>query len=209
MVNPAFDTGSRRTFVWTRYRRRQRANCGCNGHPRNVERFQHEHEGEIQIIMGTAEESDWDEMAAMQRPRRNQASHFIDASYPVVIAESGFVSWTLGIEKTSLARISSRASILELKGGNFLTQVPGEAWMILKPGRNESYEALKKRIQSVSNGVVSQFGAPFSATVSSTTTGILPPLSGRQCIPQRQRTEPMPSDCGDCNELTSIGMKNH
>ncbi|MEE2900840.1 MAG: Sapep family Mn(2+)-dependent dipeptidase [Myxococcota bacterium] len=130
--------------------------------------------GKIQIIMGTAEESNWDGMRRYAKTS-TQPEHLvsIDASYPVVIAESGFVSWTLGIEKTSLARISSRASILELKGGNFLTQVPGEAWMILKPGRNESYEALKKRIQSVSNGVVSQFGAPFSATVSSTTTGIL------------------------------------
>ena len=45
--------------------------------------------------------------------------------------------------------------------------------MIIKPGRNESHEELKARVQSASNSQVSEFGAPFSATVSSTVGGVL------------------------------------
>ena len=142
--------------------------------------FKVETKGKIQIIMGTAEESNWDGMRRYAKTS-TQPEHLIsiDASYPVVIAESGFVSWSLGIEKTSLAKISSRASIVNIRGGNFLTQVPGEAWMILKTGRNETSEALKQRVQQVANKQVGLFGAPFSATVSSTTSGVLVTAFGK------------------------------
>ncbi|MCB9651937.1 MAG: M20/M25/M40 family metallo-hydrolase, partial [Deltaproteobacteria bacterium] len=89
--------------------------------------------GQVQAIMGTGEEHDWAPMAAFAKSRP-QASTVIslDAGYPVVIAESGFVAWTLALPKESaFGRKKGCIEPLEVSAGQFLTQVPGEGRLAL------------------------------------------------------------------------------
>jgi len=136
--------------------------------------------GTIQIILGTGEEHNWDGMIAFAK-NESQPKYMIsvDASYPVVIAESGFVAWHLGIKKTSLARVSARAKIKTLSAGNFLTQVPGEAKMLLAPGRKEDGATLKDRVTAVLIDAISKHGKNFGGTVTATVGGVLVTTTGK------------------------------
>jgi dipeptidase D len=136
--------------------------------------------GTLQIVLGTGEEHDWDGMVAYAKSKP-QPKHMIsvDASYPVVIAESGFVAWHLGVKKTSLARVSQRARIDHLTAGNFLTQVPQKAQMVLIPGRAETRAALRKRVSQVMIEKIAKHGTEFSGTVTATTGGVLVTATGK------------------------------
>ena len=90
--------------------------------------------GQVQALMGTGEEHDWDPMVAFAKARP-QAPHVIslDASYPVVIAESGFVAWTLQLaHKPKHGRKKGCIQPVEASAGQFLTQVPGEGRLVLE-----------------------------------------------------------------------------
>ncbi len=96
---------------------------------RAMKRFGMKPPGRITALMGTGEEHDWDGMIAYAK-QKPHAKHTIslDAGYPVVIAESGFVNWHLSAP--SLPSPTARATcatIIEAQGGQFSTQVPGEA----------------------------------------------------------------------------------
>jgi len=101
-------------------------------------------ESSIQAIMGTGEESDWSGMKAFVKSRP-QAPNVIslDASFPVVIAESGFVAWTLEFPRLGPASERRCAAVKEVDAGQFLTQVPGEGRLVLeaKPGLAEAAKA--------------------------------------------------------------------
>jgi acetylornithine deacetylase/succinyl-diaminopimelate desuccinylase-like protein len=130
--------------------------------------------------MGTGEEHNWDGMRAYAKSQA-VPKHIIsvDASYPVVIAESGFVAWHLGIKKTSLASVSALARIHTLEAGNFLTQVPGKAHMILSPGRSETEEALQNRVTEAMMSQIAKHGSAFSGTVTSSQAGIMVTAKGK------------------------------
>ncbi|MEQ9498696.1 MAG: Sapep family Mn(2+)-dependent dipeptidase [Deltaproteobacteria bacterium] len=86
--------------------------------------------GKVQAILGTGEEHDWDGMVAYAK----KAPHAkfvvsIDANFPVVVAESGFVRWLLTAPRG--AGGDDCAEVTEAKAGQFLTQVPGEALLKL------------------------------------------------------------------------------
>lgn len=88
----------------------------------------------VQAILGTGEESDWSGMRAFVNSRPQPPNVIsLDASYPVVIAESGFVAWSLEIPRASTEEKAGCVRALEVDGGQFLTQVPGEAHLDLNP----------------------------------------------------------------------------
>ena len=83
--------------------------------------------GKIQAVIGTAEEHEWEGMERYAK-RERHAKHVIsiDASFPAVVAESGFVSWRLALPMKS-KKSKDCMPALEVNGGEFLTQVPGVA----------------------------------------------------------------------------------
>ncbi len=105
--------------------------------------------GMLVSIMGTGEEHDWDGMVryADSQPAAT-AMISVDASFPVVVAESGFVVWRLGVERHPSAGPTERAAVVDVNGGNFLTQVPGEATMRLQPAAGETVDALLARART-------------------------------------------------------------
>ncbi len=104
-------------------------------------------QGQILAILGTAEESDWDGMERYvgTQPLPQEVIS-VDAGFPVVIGESGFVAWHLGLPLTPTHK-SGGAVIIRAQGGEFLTQVPGSAFMQLLPPGKESLEGLLARAQ--------------------------------------------------------------
>ncbi len=101
-------------------------------------------QGQLQVIMGTGEESDWSGMQAFAKSRK-QAKNVIsiDASFPVVVAESGFVAWTLNIAKAAYTTGAKCIEVLDVKAGQFLTQVPGDGHLTMTaaPGLVAQVEA--------------------------------------------------------------------
>ncbi len=104
-------------------------------------------DGQLLAILGTGEEHDWDGMvryAGSQPLPRFTIS--VDAGFPLIIGESGFVAFWLALPEPPKAGPGSKARIVTLSGGEFLTQVPGEAWMALMPSAKETLEAFEKRV---------------------------------------------------------------
>lgn len=124
---------------------------------------------QVLAIMGTAEENDWSGMkryVAAKRPPLYTIS--VDAGFPVVIAEAGFVAWTLGIARKPADRVPSSVGpkIVDAAAGQFLTQVPAEATMDVVPATGQTVEALAALLEPIAARVVQERGAPFAASVS-------------------------------------------
>ncbi len=124
---------------------------------------------QVMAIIGNGEEHDWDGMqryVAAKRPPLFVVS--VDADYPVVIAEAGFVSWSVGMKRAMGDGVASSLGpkIVDAAGGEFLTQVPGEATMRVIPGARQSLEELKLELDRIAAEVVSRRGKPFLATVA-------------------------------------------
>lgn len=105
-------------------------------------------DGEVTLAIGTAEEEAWEGMrryAAQAKHARYTVS--LDAGFPVVSAQSGFVAWGVRAPAGKLPTAGKRPVIRELQGGLFLTQVPDHAWMVIEP-RGESVAALLSRAQA-------------------------------------------------------------
>ena len=105
-------------------------------------------DGQILAIIGTGEEQDWDGMeryAGTEPVPDNVVS--VDAEFPVVVGEAGFVEWRLAAP-VSPPKQRERAVIIDARGGEFLTQVPGEAHMTLAPAKLESAAQLLARVRA-------------------------------------------------------------
>lgn len=91
--------------------------------------FGYQPQGNLQVIMGTGEEHDWDGMIAYAKQATHPRSVIsVDAEFPVVVGESGFVAWKLSWPLVKAGKKKkSCLEATELKGGQFLTQIPGEA----------------------------------------------------------------------------------
>ncbi len=85
----------------------------------------------VRIVVGLGEEGDWEPFVRWSRSVDPQPADVIsvDAEYPVVTAESGFVSWMLG---RGLGMRGAGPYIAS--AGEFLTQVPGVAGITLEGG---------------------------------------------------------------------------
>lgn len=119
--------------------------------------------GQVVAVMGTAEEHEW---AGMRRYAASEPhARFVvslDASFPVVVAESGFVALRLAAPLGAPRRRPSKARAVDARGGNFLTQVPGDARLVLEPAPSEPVDALLARAARAAAQEASREGT-FSA----------------------------------------------
>lgn len=119
--------------------------------------------GRILAIIGTGEENDWTGMRRYVEANKPQPQFVIsvDANFPVVIAESGFVAWQLAAPLKPAAAGAKKSAkkctaAIEAKGGQFLTQVPGEASMTLAVAANESLDRLASRVHAAAAEVAKE-----------------------------------------------------
>jgi predicted dipeptidase len=107
--------------------------------------------GRISAVIGNGEEHDWDGMIAYAKEKPH-AKYVIslDASYPVVVAESGFVTWKLSVPKSVSAKKRGCAEVLSADVGRFLTVVPGEAKMTIAGLKKADVERALQRVQKES-----------------------------------------------------------
>ncbi len=119
-------------------------------------------QGRVLVIVGNGEESDWSGMQkyAASEPK---ATHVIsvDSNYPVVAAQSGFVAWNLEAPvgepvKDAAAKATLRA--VDVKGGEFLTQVPGTATLKLAPAPDSGRTA-EQALADVQAAITAEKGA--------------------------------------------------
>lgn len=130
--------------------------------------------GEIRVIVGNGEESDWDAMVEYARGGRAHPRHMIsvDASFPVVVSESGFVDF--GLIFSSPTKERSKAVVARAEAGEFLTQVPGSGVVELVPAPNETLASLEARARLASESCAQAIGgAPFRAEVSSSSDRVV------------------------------------
>jgi dipeptidase D len=103
--------------------------------------------GRVLVIIGNGEESDWAGMQAYAQ-KEPHPPHVIsvDADFPLVAAQSGFVAWNLeadaGADEGTRTAAAPRLRVTTLTGGEFLTQVPGQAQVTLLPVGMTAGEAL-------------------------------------------------------------------
>jgi dipeptidase D len=91
--------------------------------------------GRVLLIVGNGEESDWTGMRAYvaSTPKVPQVIS-VDAGFPVVAAQSGFVSWHLQAPVGTSPRGGPPGfEPLDVRAGEFLTQVPARASLRLAP----------------------------------------------------------------------------
>lgn len=124
---------------------------------------------QILAMMGTGEEHDWDGMqryVAAKRPPLFVVS--IDADYPVVIAEAGFVAWSVGMKRAMGDGTASSLGpkIVDATAGEFLTQVPGLASMRVIPGAKQTQEELKRELDRIILELSERRPKPYLAEVT-------------------------------------------
>ncbi|NTX11019.1 Sapep family Mn(2+)-dependent dipeptidase [Myxococcus sp. CA056] len=107
-------------------------------------------QGKVLVIVGNGEESDWNGMAkyAATEPKPTHVIS-VDSGYPVVAAQSGFVAWNL-VAPVGPALKSSKVALrpVDVKAGEFLTQVPGMATLKLLPGEEGSLAVALETVRS-------------------------------------------------------------
>jgi dipeptidase D len=127
--------------------------------------------GKIVAIIGLGEESNWD---GMLRYAKSEAKpeHVIsiDAEFPAVVAESGFVRWKLALPLAAPRALAQGGEapasasadcmpVVALEGGKFLTQVPGKA--VLTVGRSEQGGSARERLTMAMRGAL-RAGEPIA-----------------------------------------------
>lgn len=121
---------------------------------RTLKRFGIQPHGELAAVLGTGEESDWSGMVRYAKigiKARHTIS--VDASFPLVVAESGFVEWQLGVKMNPIGPMNSLEAgdqplVVDASGGQFLTQVPGQAQMRLVPPAGEPLHEFGQRVEA-------------------------------------------------------------
>lgn len=137
---------------------------------------------QLVAILGTAEEKSWDGMVRYaQTSTKPEHVVSIDASYPVVIAESGFVAWKVALPLGSPRPVDAgdRPRIERAQGGQFLTQVPGEATMTVLPARGEHAIALAHRLEPLGQDLAKTMGPGFELDVRTAGPRVIVRARGR------------------------------
>ncbi|MFP2925631.1 Sapep family Mn(2+)-dependent dipeptidase [Pyxidicoccus sp. 3LG] len=107
-------------------------------------------QGRVLVIVGNGEESDWTGMTkyAAANPKPTHVIS-VDSSYPVVAAQSGFVAWSLeAAVGESVKGGTATLRPVDVKGGEFLTQVPGAATLTLAPSAGRTPEQALADVQA-------------------------------------------------------------
>lgn len=124
--------------------------------------------GRVLAMIGTGEEHDWDGMKryADSLARKPAFVISVDAEFPVVIAESGFVAWELAAPAVAPRPKGSRcAEVTAARGGQFLTQVPGDAFVTFTAARGEAPEKLEKAARAATAEAGRRLGDGFTFEV--------------------------------------------
>jgi predicted dipeptidase len=111
-------------------------------------------EHDVVIAMGTGEEHSWGGMRryVAQAPPYEYAIS-IDAEFPVVVGESGFVAWGLKTPLVGRGEAGERATAVDVHGGLFLTQVPDHATLTVSSA-TESSEELAERANAAAERII-------------------------------------------------------
>jgi predicted dipeptidase len=113
----------------------------------------------IVLAMGTGEEHDWDGMKRYAEKASPDARYVsLDASFPIVVAEDGFVAWGLRVPLEAAPAGGSKAVAVHVDAGFLLTQVPDRAELWLRPGA-ETIAALLARAAEACSGEIAARGA--------------------------------------------------
>jgi predicted dipeptidase len=106
----------------------------------------------VQLIIGMGEEHEWAGMIKYaQTAARPRHVISLDANFPVVAAEAGFVAWTLTSKDGPASKAEKCARVTAVRGGTFLTQVPPEAFILLEAPAGEAAAAFLSRIQTAAD----------------------------------------------------------
>ncbi len=130
----------------------------------------YEPRGQIQAILGTGEEHDWSGMSAYAKTSTHaEFVVSIDANFPVVVAESGFVRWVLQAPRGADGEGCRR--VVDAKAGQFLTQVPGEASLALdeEAGLADAAKVVADRANvrtEVADGALTVYGRAVHSSVA-------------------------------------------
>ena len=90
-----------------------------------MQRFGLKPHGKLMALIGNGEESDWDGMERYVASRQHAPKVIsVDAGYPVVVAESGFVRWELLLPPSQAVANDDCLEPVDVHAGEFLTQVP-------------------------------------------------------------------------------------
>ena len=107
---------------------------------------------QLALLVGTAEETDWAGMEHyLRHAPRARYTISLNSSYPVVVAESGLVAWRLQVPMTGAANRPMRPLALTASAGQLLTQVPGDASVVLRHGPGQSLEALRLAVEQAAS----------------------------------------------------------
>jgi len=149
----------------------------------------------VQLIAGMGEEHDWSGMVKYSKEvKKPRYVISLDANFPVVISEFGFVGWTLEVkgnagglgvitpEQSKALREGKKlkdmdtsknpvwakgcARVASAQGGSFLTQVPAEATALLMPPIGTKQEVFLAQVQKLAAEDIARRGAPFTAEAS-------------------------------------------
>lgn len=108
-------------------------------------------QGQVLVIIGNGEEHDWTPMVkyAATGPKPTHVIS-VDSNYPVMAAQSGWVGWHL---EASMAPAPGQEEakaprIVDLRAGEFLTQVPDEATAKLAPAPGQTPEQLLAAVKA-------------------------------------------------------------
>ncbi len=103
-------------------------------------------QGRVLVIIGNGEESDWRGMVKYAETQKPHPTHVIsvDADFPVVAAQGGFVAWTLEsvLGPPPAQPTPGLLRAVDVSAGEFLTQVPGAATLTLEAAGLEPAKAL-------------------------------------------------------------------
>ena len=102
-----------------------------------------------------------------------------DSSYPVVAAESGFVAWRLSTPKKTARARAVGGEAKHARGGNFLTQVPGDAILTLGVPKGATESAFLDRLRDIARAEREARGEPFDVSIEKNGTGIDVKVTGR------------------------------
>ena len=120
----------------------------------------------VMLIVGMGEEHDWNGMVKYAKEaKKPRYVVSLDANFPVVISEFGFVGWTL-VSKGETGEKEKCARVASAQGGSFITQVPAEATAVLAPPPGERIASFLPRVQALAKEDIAARGAPFTAEVT-------------------------------------------
>jgi predicted dipeptidase len=114
-------------------------------------------QGKVLVIIGNGEEHDWKGMEryAATEPKPTHVIS-VDSDYPIMVAQSGWVGWHLEAATAPGREDAPGARIVDLRAGEFLTQVPDAATAKLAPAPGQTPEQLLADVKAAVTGLRAQ-----------------------------------------------------